>query len=227
MGERRAFRSIGACYIGRMRYKRLLVGVALVAALVPPVSATVLLPGDLGEIARSATAIVRGTVVDVRSGWADGRRRVETVVTLRVGESLKGDMRGLVSVKVPGGVLGRYRSVTVGAPSFHQGEEVVLFLGAEPPALPYLIGLGQGVFRVRRDLRSGATLVTPPALLADPVRTVRVTRGDVSRGPMTLPQFADTVRAALAARPRDQRMQQRAGDREVVRPLDRPIKKIQ
>jgi hypothetical protein len=44
---------------------------------------------------------------------------------------------------------------------------------------------------------------------------------------MTLPQFADTVRAALAARPRDQRMQQRAGDREVVRPPAGPIKKIQ
>jgi hypothetical protein len=210
-----------------MRYKRLLVGVALVAALVAPAWATVLLPGDLGDIARSATAIVRGTVVDVRSEWADSRRRVETVVTLRVGESLKGDMRGLVSVKVPGGVLGRYRSVTVGAPSFHEGEEVVLFLGAEPPALPYLIGLGQGVFRVRRDVRSGAALVTPPALLSDPARTLRVTRGDPSRGPMTLRQFTDTVRAALASRPRDQRIQPRAADREGVRSPDRPIKKIQ
>ncbi len=92
-----------------------------------------LLPGDLGDIARGASAIVRGTVVDVRCDWADDRRRVETIVTLRVSESLKGDMRGLVSVKVPGGVLGRYRSVTVGAPSFRQGEEVVLFLGATPP----------------------------------------------------------------------------------------------
>ncbi len=210
-----------------MRYRSLLVGVALTAALVPPVSATVLIPGDLGEIARSATAIVRGTVVGVSSGWADGRRRVETVVTLRVGESLKGDLRGVVSVKVPGGVVGRYRSVTVGAPSFQQGEEVVLFLGAEPPALPYLIGLGQGVFRVRRDLRTGATLVTPPALLSDPVRTLRVTRGDPSRRTMTLPQFADTVRAALASRPRDQRMQQRAGDRETARLAERPIKKTQ
>jgi hypothetical protein len=210
-----------------MRFKHLLVGAALAAALVPSVSATVLLPGDLGDIAHAAAAIVRGTVVDVRSEWADGRRRVETLVTLQVSETFKGDMRGVVSVKVPGGVMGRYRTVTIGAPSFHEGEEVVLFLGADPPALPYLIGLGQGVFRVRRDLRSGATLVTPPALLADPARTVRVTRGDPSRGPMTLPQFADTVRAALATRPRDQRMQQRAGDRETVRLPDRPIRKIQ
>jgi hypothetical protein len=43
---------------------------------------------------------------------------------------------------------------------------------------------------------------------------------------MTLPQFADTVREALAQRPRDPRMQQRPADREPARPPDRPIKKI-
>ena len=207
-----------------MRYKHVIASVALVAAMVPHVSATVLLPGDLGDIARAASAIVRGTVVDVRSDWADSRRRVETIVTLRVSESLKGEMRGLVSVKVPGGVLGRYRSVTIGAPSFRQGEEVVLFLGAAPPALPYVIGLGQGVFRVQRDLRTGATSVLPPALLASPARNVRVTRGDPSRGTMSVQQFADTVRRALSTVARDQRTPPRIGDREPVRTNDKSIK---
>ena len=207
-----------------MRYKHVIASVALVAALVPHVSATVLLPGDLGDIARAASAIVRGTVVDVRSDWADSRRRVETIVTLRVSESLKGEMRGLVSVKVPGGVLGRYRSVTIGAPSFRQGEEVVLFLGAAPPALPYVIGLGQGVFRVQRDVRTGATSVLPPALLASPARNVRVTRGDPSRGAMSVQQFTDTVRRALSTVARDQRTPPRIGDREPVRTNDKSIK---
>jgi hypothetical protein len=217
-----------------MRYQHVIASAALVAALVPPVSATVLLPGDLGDIARASSAIVRGTVVDVRCDWADNRRRVETIVTLRVSESLKGDMRGLVSVKVPGGVLGRYRSITIGAPSFRQGEEVVLFLGAAPPALPYVIGLGQGVFRVQRDGRTGATTVTPPALLANPVQNVRVTRGDPLRRPMTVGQFADTVRAALAARTGDQgaplraveRAPLRAVERSPVRGPEKPVKKI-
>jgi hypothetical protein len=209
-----------------MRYKSLLAGAALVAALVPPASATVLLPGDLGDIARSATAIVRGTVVGVRSEWADGRRRIETVVTLRVSETFKGEMRGFVSVKVPGGVMGRYRSVTVGAPSFREGEEVVLFLGAAPPALPYVIGLGQGVFRVRRDLRTGATSVTPPALLADAARTVTVNRGDPGRRAQTLQQFAESIRSALAARSLDPRDRERPADRGAVRTTDRQIKTI-
>ena len=207
-----------------MRCKPLLVGAALVAALVPRVSATVLLPGDLGDIARSATAIVRGTVVAVRSEWADGRRRIETVVTLRVSETFKGDMRGFVSVRVPGGVMGRYRSVTVGAPSFSQGEEVVLFLGASPPALPYVIGLGQGVFRVKRDVRTGVTSVTPPALLANSARAVTVHRGDPDRRPQTLQQFADRIRSALAMRSRDLRAVERAGERGAGRTPGRQIK---
>jgi hypothetical protein len=209
-----------------MRYKPLLVGAALVAALVPRVSATVLLPGDLGDIARSATAIVRATVVGVRSEWADGRRRIETIVTLQVSETFKGDMRGLLSVKVPGGMMGRYRSVTVGAPSFRQGEEVVLFLGASPPALPYVIGLGQGVFRVQRDVRTGSASVTPPALLADAARTVTVSRGDPARRPQTLQQFAESIRSALAARSRDPRDLDRPADRGAGRTPERHIKKI-
>src|SRR5512141_1162522 len=114
---------------------------AAVAAAVVPARATVLVPADLAELSRSATAIVRGTVTTVRTEWADGRRRVETIVTLSVDQTLKGGFGRTVSFKVPGGDMGRYRSVMIGAPTFREGEEVVLFLGGQAPALPYLLGL--------------------------------------------------------------------------------------
>jgi hypothetical protein len=186
-----------------MGHQRTILVAALVVALAPSVRATVLLPGDLGEIARGASAIVRGTVVDVRTEWVDGRRRVETVVTLQVSETLKGDMGGRLSFKVPGGVMGRYRTVMIGAPAFRQGEEVVLFLGATPPALPYVLGLGQGVFRVRRDARTGASTVTPPALLSDAASAVTVQRGDPARRTVSVEAFTATVRSALAQGPRE------------------------
>jgi hypothetical protein len=177
----------------------LLLAVATVVALWPsPARATVLLPGDLGEIARQAAAVVRGTVVSVQTQWVDGRRRVETIVTLDVAESFKGGMTGKVSFQVPGGVMGRYRSVTIGAPVFHQGEEVIVCLGAQPPSLPYVLGLGQGVFRIRRDAASGQKLVTPPALLADPSQAVNVQRGDPARRALSLAQFVTTLQAALS-----------------------------
>jgi hypothetical protein len=181
-----------------MRPTALLPVAALLLALAPPVRATVLLPGDLGDIARGAAVIVRGTVVDVRPEWVEGRRRVETIVTLDVAETFKGGMTGRITFQVPGGVMGRYRSVTIGAPTFHAGEEIVVCLGARPPALPYVLGLSQGVFRVRRDGASGQRFVTTPVLLAGQATTA-VQRGDPARRPMTLDQFGATLRSVLSA----------------------------
>jgi hypothetical protein len=180
-----------------MRHKVLLPTLALVLALAPQVRATVLLPGDLGDIARGASMIVRGTVVDTRAGWVDGRRRVETVVTLDVAETLKGSVATRVSFHVPGGVIGRYRSVTIGAPTFTTGEEVIVCLGTKVPELPYVLGLSQGVFRVRRDAASGQRVVTTPVLLADRQSATAIQRGDPARQPMPLEQFNATLRTAL------------------------------
>jgi hypothetical protein len=161
-------------------------------------SATVLIAGDLSDLSRGAAAIVRGRVVDTRPEWVDGRRRIETIVTLAIDETFKGDLSGQVAIAVPGGVMGRYRSVMIGAPAFRQGDEVILFLGVRPPALPYVLGLGQGVFRVLRDARDGSTTVTPPALLADATKTVTVVRGDPARRLVSLGDFSTTLRAVLA-----------------------------
>lgn len=178
--------------------RRLIAVACAVVAIASGASATVLLPGDLAELSKSAGAIVRGRIVSTRAEWTDGRRRIETIVTLAVDETYKGDLSGQVSFAVPGGVMGRYRSVTIGAPRFSSGDEVVLFLGVRPPSMPYVLGLGQGVFRIQRDARTGGTTVTPPALLADSTETVAVTRGDPSRKPSSLADFSVTLRAAVA-----------------------------
>jgi hypothetical protein len=178
--------------------RRVVAVACAIVAIGSGASATVLLPGDLAELSKSAGAIVRGRVVSTRAEWTDGRRRIETIVTLAVDETYKGDLSGIVSIAVPGGVLGRYRSVTIGAPRFSSGDEVVLFLGVRPPSMPYVLGLGQGVFRVQRDARTGGTTVTPPALLADSTESVAVTRGDPSRKSSSLADFSVTLRAAVA-----------------------------
>lgn len=175
----------------------MLAGVLLVLTGLPA-AGTVLVPAELSELSRSAALVVRGKVVSTSTRWADGRRRVETIVTVSVEEALKGDVAGTVSFKVPGGDIGRYRSVMVGAPTFRAGEEVVLFLGARPPAMPYLLGLGQGVYRLQRDARSGRASVVSPALFAGQNGTVKVRRGDLRRRQMSFDEFADAVREAVA-----------------------------
>src|SRR5262245_54669088 len=117
-------------------------------AAVVPASATTVLPVDFGEMVNRSQTIVYGRVVDVRSQMTGGRRAIESLVTIDVLESIKGGGSRTVVFRVPNGQVGRYRRLTVGAPEFAAGDEVVLFLAGRPPVVPMPYGLSQGVYRV-------------------------------------------------------------------------------
>ena len=129
-------------------------------------TATVLVPAEFREIVGGSEIIAHARIVDVRPQWADGRRWIDSIVTAEVLTSLKGGVSDTVTFKVPGGQLGRYRSVVVGAPVFNKGDEAVLFLKQGSEEWPSVFGLNQGVFRVRRDARTGQQIVVPPVMSA-------------------------------------------------------------
>ena len=123
----------------------------LVAWLLPVrAHATVVLPADFAELVSGSQLIVRGRVASVRAQDVDGRRSIETIVTVTVADALKGRPGEMVTFRIPGGEIGRYRRVMVGAPQFAAGDEVVVFLRGSPPALPTVFGLSQGLYRVAR-----------------------------------------------------------------------------
>lgn len=155
------------------------------------VRATVLLPGDLGDLARAARTIARGRVLVVESRWTDDRRGIETLVTLETERSLKGELDATVQFKVPGGRLGRYRNIVVGAPEFVVGQRVVVFLGATGRRGPYILGLSQGVFRLAAT--SAGVVVMPPAVLPVVGTAAPVIRGDPGRRPMPIREFEERV----------------------------------
>jgi lipid-A-disaccharide synthase len=153
--------------------------------------ATALVPADLGELSRDARAIARGRVATVEPRWTDDHRTIETIVSLEVDTYLKGSLGSVVQFRVPGGALGRYRSILVGAPEFVPDERVVVFLGAVGPSVLHVLGLSQGVFRVVPA--AGGWLVSNPWMMpvAAPARLVR---GAPSRQPVTLAEFEREVR---------------------------------
>ena len=154
--------------------------------------ATVVLPADLGTLAREARAIVRGRIVAVTPRPTEGRRGIETLVTMQVDALLKGSLGETVTFRVPGGRLGRYRSLVIGAPDFSPDEQVVVFLGYRGPSLPYVLGLNQGVYRVTH---AGAqSMVTPPAIVGTG-EPQRIVRGDPNRRRWSLGAFEREVRA--------------------------------
>jgi hypothetical protein len=181
----------------RQRAAAMLIAGTLIASGFNAVSAMTYLSADFPTLVREARAIAIGRVVTVQPRWREGRRGIETVLTLDVERYLKGDLGPTVALAVPGGQMGRYRSVMPGAPVLAEGEEVVLFLAVDTPGAAHLLGLGQGVFRIMTDRASGLRLVVPEILGAVPTGPVKVVRGDAARRPLPLEQFAGAVRAAL------------------------------
>lgn len=160
------------------------------------VDATVLVPADLTELARDATVIARGEVVATEARWTEGRRTIETVVTMETESYMKGQLGRTLQFSVPGGVLGRLRNLVLGAPRFERGQRVIVFLKANGPEVPYIVGLNQGVYRVDVST-SGTAVVTPPPVM--PGVTGPIVRGAASRAPAPLGVFEDQLRRLAGA----------------------------
>jgi hypothetical protein len=174
---------------------RIIATVCLLASLMArDATATVFAPREFSELVRAARAIVYGQVVSIRARESGDRLRVETLVTLRVGSYLKGNLGEEVTFVVPGGTFGRYRTVIVGAPQFREGEEVVLFLNTRGPSMPYVLRMGEGVFRVVRQPDSTERTVLPAPLIGQSAAWQPIVRGDSSRPLMSLGDFAAQVR---------------------------------
>jgi hypothetical protein len=174
---------------------RTLVVCVLLGVLTLPVRATVLIPADLGELSRDAIAIARGRVMALDAQWTEDHGTIETVVTLEVESYLKGSLGSTLRFRVPGGSLGRFRSIVVGAPEFAVDQRVVVFLGARGPSVPFVLGMSQGVYRLSRAAGDSGWLVTSPVLTAPTAGTARLVRGDPGRQPLSLGDFEQTVRA--------------------------------
>lgn len=170
----------------------------LIAAAAPvALAATVLVPADFREVINGSDLIVyaRVSAIDVR--WSDDRKHVDTLVTLQAGTYLKGTAGPTLVVAVPGGTIGRYMNVTIGAPHFAVGDEAVFFLTTRDRAMPAVFGLNQGIFRVSPPGPGGRRVVMPPVMSrADGPEPV--VRGDPARRPIPLETFGAQVQSVLA-----------------------------
>src|SRR3954468_21367289 len=158
--------------------------------------ATTLLPADFPQMVSESQLIVHARVVQVEGELVGSRRTIESRVTIQVLSSIKGQSAAELVFRVPGGRVGRYRRIFVGAPTFTAGDEVLLFLNGRAPALATIYGLSQGVYRVSRV--NGDPMVMPvPAL----ERIAGTLRGDPARTPLSLDEFTRQVRTLAGVRP--------------------------
>ena len=152
------------------------------------VDATTLLPADFAQMVSESQVIVHARVIEIEGQLVGSRRTIESRVTVEVLSPIKGQPGSELVFKVPGGRVGRYLRVFVGAPTFNAGDEILLFLKGRAPALSMPYGLSQGVYRVSRT--GNGAMVMPVAPLEGVAGT---RRGDPARTPLSLDEFTRQV----------------------------------
>lgn len=169
---------------------------AVVVCAAVTTTASTLLPSDFRATVTQATVIVRGRVTDVRAVRSLAGE-VETVATVAVEATLKGDARAFVSMRLPGGAVGRYRTVMPGAPRVDVGETGVFFLKAAAGGTLWPVGLSSGIYRIATT--AGTAMVRPPVLPGVTTGTTGVVkRGDTRRKMLPLSEFESLVALVLS-----------------------------
>lgn len=160
--------------------------------------ANTFLSAEFREIVAESEVVVRGRVTDVRAVRSTAGD-VESVVTIAVDAVLKGASDTFVSMRVPGGVIGRYRTVMTGAPTMHVGEQAVFFLKRGPGDTWWPVGLSQGIYRVSQASGRLTPAVMAPVLAGVTTNaTGAVVRGDTRRRAMSVTEFESLVRLVVA-----------------------------
>lgn len=115
---------------------------------------TIVLPTDEQLIAKSPL-IVEGTVLSTNVVDRDGTIWTDTVV--EVARAIKGNVSGTITIREIGGVLDDRITKLFGTPEFTAGEQVLLFLEANPRGGYRTVDLYVGKF-MRGEMRNGQRL---------------------------------------------------------------------
>jgi len=158
--------------------------------------ASTFLTAELREVVTDAATMVRGRVTDVRAVRSPAGE-VESIVTIAVESVLKGAADAFVSMRVPGGTIGRYRTVMTGAPVMRVGDRAVFFLKRGPGNAFWPVGLSQGIYRVTMS-GSGGMIAAPVVSGVTTNASGPVVRGDARRKALPVAEFESLVRLVVA-----------------------------
>lgn len=141
-----------------------LVTAAWIVAFAPnPSLATVVLQVGIDEMTHTSQVVLHATVESVETvTLVDRPGAVFTDVTFVGHDALKGSaflVNNRLTVRLIGGKAENYEIRIPGMPLFRAGEEVVVFLEKTEDSFAFC-GLGQGVFRVETDVRTGDKVVS-------------------------------------------------------------------
>jgi hypothetical protein len=138
-----------------MRRRNMLGGVVVLVLAVGSAAASTVIGLSVEDQARLSSLVVVGEVVGQR-GVIHETQGIETAVTLRVTDVLKGDVRRgeAVTFHTRGGEVDGEISQAVGEAQFRNGQKVLVFVESVDGRL-YNLGLSMGAWDVNEDRRGG------------------------------------------------------------------------
>ena len=172
---------------------------ALTFTLVSTALATTVIPPTFDDLVTHAEMIFQGTVTDVRSQWTGegGQRHIESYVTFKVEDAIKGNPGAKVTLNMMGGTVGAETMEVSDAPKFKVGDRDILFVENNGTQFIPLVGIMHGRFRVQKDetgrdvvLTNDGAPLTDVNQLGKNERAVAKIYENGRRDHEVLPQFA-------------------------------------
>jgi len=172
---------------------RMVAALAVAVTLYGAASATTVIPPSFDELVERSESVVRSRVSAMRCEWrGEGEtRRIVTVVTFAIDETIVGTTAATVELEFLGGEIDGERMTIAGQTRFAVGQEDVLFVSRERGTITPLVRMMYGRYLVaRRD--DGARLMAradgTPLLALDQVSA-----------PLGRPPTGEALAMALAA----------------------------
>jgi hypothetical protein len=147
-------------FLNHMKTKYLL-PVALIGITFVRVTATMVIPPTFQQLVQQAELIFQGTVTDVRSVWEGegAQRHIDTYVTFKIDDNVKGNATSSYTVRVLGGTVGDETMEVTDSPKFTVGDREILFVEHNNEQFVPLVGINHGRFHVQRDQQTGRDIV--------------------------------------------------------------------
>jgi hypothetical protein len=182
------------------KFRHLLVLSALLFAL-SIARATTVLPPSFAQLVGQAELIFQGTVADVKSMWVGqgAERHIETSVTFRVEDAIKGSPGASYSISLLGGTVDGQTLEVTDTPKFKIGDRDILFVEHNGEQFVPLVGIGFGRFHIQRDVRSSRDFVSTGEgePLGDVTKLGRAKQMATSDTALSPDQFKSAVKAQL------------------------------
>ena len=123
---------------------------------------TTVIPPTFDELVSRAEVIFQGTVTDVRSQWTGegAQHRIESYVTFKVEDAMKGAPGESYTLRMLGGTVDGETMEVSDSPKFKIGDRDVIFVENNGSQFIPLVGIMHGRFHVDKDKETGREMIT-------------------------------------------------------------------